>query len=320
MEKIIITGISGQDGLFLSKLLLKEHENISILGFTRNDDQSFFFNNLKKIHNKDHEKIQLIKVDYNNFHQITDLIKSFSPNYIYNLMGPSSVYDSIANPKNGEFIKNTFDSITNALIEDRNFCNFFQSSSSEMFDISNLPLSEDSIMRTRSPYAEAKLRNHLKAKEYYDIYDWKITSGIMFNHESEFRSTDYLIMKIIKSAIEISRGKNEKLTVGTTKFIRDWSFAGDIMRAAFLINTKGSQSSYVIGSGVGTSIEYILDYIFSNLGLSWEEHTIVDPSLLRKGDSKTIISDPRKLKKELNWEPSYEISNLLDRCMAAKIN
>ena len=251
MEKIIITGISGQDGLFLSKLLLKEHENISILGFTRNDDQSFFFNNLKKIHNKDHEKIQLIKVDYNNFHQITDLIKSFSPNYIYNLMGPSSVYDSIANPKNGEFIKNTFDSITNALIEDRNFCNFFQSSSSEMFDISNLPLSEDSIMRTRSPYAEAKLRNHLKAKEYYDIYDWKITSGIMFNHESEFRSTDYLIMKIIKSAIEISRGKNEKLTVGTTKFIRDWSFAGDIMRAAFLINTKGSQSSYVIGSGVG---------------------------------------------------------------------
>ena len=164
MKKIIITGISGQDGLFLSKLLLKEHENISILGFTRNDDQSFFYNNLKKIHNKDHEKIQLIKVDYNNFHQITDLIKSFSPNYIYNLMGPSSVYDSIANPKNGEFIKNTFDSITNALIEDRNFCNFFQSSSSEMFDISNLPLSEDSIMRTRSPYAEAKLRNHLKAK------------------------------------------------------------------------------------------------------------------------------------------------------------
>lgn len=319
MKKILITGITGQDGLFLSSLLLKEHNKVSILGLSRNNSNSFFAN-LGKIYDKGHDNIKLIKVDYENKYEISSLVKSFSPDFVYNFMGPSSVYESILQPANREIITNSFNTIIEALIESRNFCNFFQASSSEMFNISKLPLNEKSQMKTRSPYAEAKLQNHLHVQNYFEKYDWNITSGIMFNHESEFRSKNYLIMKIINTAIEISRGNSQVLEIGTIEYIRDWSFAGDVVNAAYLINTKGTQPNYVIGSGVGTSIEYVLNYIFSNLGLNWEEHTNVNPSLLRKGDSKIIISDPKKLKKEFNWEPSYDISNLLDRCIAAKMN
>jgi len=319
MKKILITGITGQDGLFLSSLLLKEHNKVSILGLSRNNSNSFFAN-LAKIYDKGHDNIKLIKVDYKNKYEISSLVKSFSPDFVYNFMGPSSVYESILRPANREIITSSFNTIIEALIESRNFCNFFQASSSEMFNISKLPLNEKSKMKTRSPYAEAKLQNHLHVQKCFEKYDWNITSGIMFNHESEFRSKNYLIMKIINTAIEISRGNSQVLEIGTIEYIRDWSFAGDVVNAAYLINTKGTQPNYVIGSGVGTSIEYVLNYIFSNLGLNWEEHTNVNPSLLRKGDSKIIISDPKKLKKEFNWEPSYDISNLLDRCIAAKMN
>ena len=319
MKKILITGITGQDGLFLSSLLLKEHSKVSILGLTRNNSNSFF-ENLGKIYDKRHDNIKLIKVDYENKFEISSLIKSFSPDYVYNFMGPSSVYESILRPANREMITSGFNTIIEALIESRNFCNFFQASSSEMFNTSKLPLNEKSQMKTRSPYAEAKLQNHLYVQKCFEKYDWNITSGIMFNHESEFRSKNYLIMKIINTAIEISRGNSQVLEIGTIEYIRDWSFAGDVVNAAYLINTKGTQPNYVIGSGVGTSIEYVLNYIFSNLGLNWEEHTNVNPSLLRKGDSKIIISDPKKLKKEFNWEPSYDISNLLDRCITTKMN
>ena len=319
MKKILITGITGQDGLFLSNLLLKEHNKVSILGLSRNNSNSFF-ENLGKIYGEGHDNIKLIKVDYENKYEISSLVKSFSPDYVYNFMGPSSVYESILRPANREIITSSFKTIIEALIESRNFCNFFQASSSEMFDISKLPLNEKSQMKTRSPYAEAKLQNHLHVRKCFEKYDWNITSGIMFNHESEFRSKNYLIMKIINTAIEIARGNSQVLEIGTIEYIRDWSFAGDVVNAAYLINTKGTQPSYVIGSGVGTSIEYILNYIFSNLGLKWEEHTNVNPSLLRKGDSKIIISDPKKLKEEFDWEPSYDISNLLDRCIAAKMN
>jgi GDPmannose 4,6-dehydratase len=319
MKKILITGITGQDGLFLSSLLLKEHSKVSILGLTRNNSNSFF-ENLGKIYDKRHDNIKLIKVDYENKFEISSLIKSFSPDSVYNFMGPSSVYESILRPANREMITSGFNTIIEALIESRNFCNFFQASSSEMFNTSKLPLNEKSQMKTRSPYAEAKLQNHLYVQKCFEKYDWNITSGIMFNHESEFRSKNYLIMKIVNTAIEIARGNSKVLEIGTIEYIRDWSFAGDVVNAAYLINTKGTQPSYVIGSGVGTSIEFILNYIFSNLGLKWEEHTNVNPSLLRKGDSKIIISDPKKLKKEFNWEPSYDISNLLDRCITAKMN
>lgn len=320
MQKILITGITGQDGLFLSSLLLQKYNKISILGFTRSYSHKNFFKNLSKINTEGHHKIKLVEVNYEDYYQISDLVKTFSPDYVYNFMGPSSVYESLLKPGNREIITSGFSTLTNALIESRNFCNFFQASSSEIFDSSEFPLNEKSKMQTRSPYAEAKLNNHQVVQKYFGEYNWKIVSGIMFNHESEFRSKDYLIMKIINTAVEISKGSSQVLKIGTIDYIRDWSFAGDMVNAAYLINTKGTHSNYVIGSGIGNSIEHILNYTFSKLNLNWHNHTDIDSSLLRKKDSKIIVSDPNRLKKELEWKPTLDISSLLDRCIAAKIN
>lgn len=319
MKNILITGITGQDGLFLSKLLLENSENKKILGLTRGSNNKIFFKNLKNLNVKNYENITLKKIDYQDKFAVDSLLQSFQPDCVYNLMGPSSVYESIINPKNKQILTSSFDTITNSLIKSRNFCRFFQASSSEMFDVSEKALNEQSKMQPRSPYAEAKFQNHLKINKLNTEFNWKIFSGIMFNHESEFRTNNYLIMKIINKAIEISNDKSKKLTIGSTEYIRDWSYAGEVANAMHLICNKGSTTDYIIGSGKGTSIKSILNIIFSHFKLHWEDHVLIDKNLLRKGDPLQIISNPNKIKKDTGWSTTIEIEDILEKCIKSRL-
>ena len=154
------------------------------------------------------ENITLLNLDLLNSDNVDKLIKQYSPNTVYNLSGPSSVYESLKNPFIEEQIKIIFNNLTNILISSNNFCNFFQASSSEMFGNTNTEiLNENTDFSPNSPYALAKLNNHNLVKEYSSKYNWNIFSGIMFNHESRFRHENYLIMKIITTALQISSGK-----------------------------------------------------------------------------------------------------------------
>ena len=126
-----------------------------------------------------------------------------------------------------------------------------------------------------------------------------ISSGIMFNHESEFRDNEYLIMKIINFAINTSKGENSKLYLGSTEILRDWSYAGDFAEAIYSINNKNKSQDYVVGSGTGYTIRNILEIVFGYFDLDWEDYILIDPTLLRKGDPISIISDPRKLIKNI---------------------
>ena len=316
MKKILITGISGQDGLFLTNHLINKYEKLEIIGTSRQNNHSIFYKNLLSLGLENRGDVSVYQIDLNDYNIVNNLISDFKPHYVYNLTGPSSVYESFNNAENKKIITNIFDNLTSALIKSNNFARFFQASSSEMFSPDcNEKLNENSEFLPNSPYALAKLDNHNKVISLNKKYDWNIYSGITFNHESEFRKKNYLIMKIITAAWKIKNNKGSNLTIGSLDYMRDWSHAQDIVVAINLLTEKGASPDYVIGSGKGKKIKDILDYVFQKYNLDWTDFVQIDKNLLRDGDSKKIISDPRKIKNELNWETKITFEQMLDRCI-----
>ena len=315
--KVLITGISGQDGIFLTNKLLESHKDITIYGTSRNYNEKKFLKNLKSVSNSANFSDVIIKnINLLDSNSVENMVDEIRPDLLFNLSGPSSVYESLKNPNIKKQIGKIFDNLINAGIKKNNFFKFFQASSSEMFNQHvNEKLNENSMFNPISPYAEGKFEVHKKIENIKKEYNWKISSGIMFNHESEFRHNDYLFMKIIKSAIEIKNNKKNNLIVGSLDLVRDWSFAGDFAEAIYLICLDGNGENYVIGSGVGQSINDLVQIIFEHFNLDVEEFIEVDSANLRPGDPLEIVSDPSKIKDELNWETSLGFEDLILRCI-----
>lgn len=321
-ENILITGITGQDGIFLTSSLIEMNKKANIYGISR-DKSSTFINKINKFNqNLTTENIHIVNTDLRDKKQVFNIIEDIKPSQIYNLTGPSSVYESI---NKADFyrksILNMFDNLTESCIELRLFPSFFQASSSETFDKNNtIPLNENSSFNPRTPYAEAKYEVYNSVIALRETYDWNIKAGIMFNHESEYREQGYLFSKIIDSAIKIKNNQLDKLTVGSLSYIRDWSFAGDVAEAIMLMNFSNNSNDFVIGSGLGTSIEDLLNITFSEFNLDYKEYVEVDSSLLRIGDPQKIISDPTNLKNKTGWYPKLNIQQLIERCISFKLN
>ena len=323
MKKVLVTGITGQDGLFLTNILLDSKKPYEIVGITRDvKTKNQFFNNLNKINNNKGLKnsVRLIDIDLLNFEATRDFIQSYAPDFVYNLSGPSSVYDSFTDKSIYDSILKIFDNLTSSLIENNLFPKFFQASSSELFANSSEALNESSLLLPRSPYAKAKLKNHYKVTSLKENYSWSIYSGLMFNHESEFRKNDYLIMKIINNAIKINDDKNHKLTIGSSEYIRDWSYAGDTANAIYNITENGNYTNYVIGSGKGHKISEILEIVFSFFNLDWRNYILIDNSLLREGDPNKIISDPSLILQDLGWKTKTSFETIITKCIDSKIS
>ena len=317
MENILITGITGQDGLFLTKKYLNENENYFVYGISRSKDLNLFYKRLKSLDVKSIDNLKILNIDLNSRSQVFDLLERIKPNAVYNFSGPSSVYKSL-NYKEESIttIKNIFDNLTESLIELENFCNFFQASSSEMFEnVSNNAINENTKMVPNSPYAIGKYKNHQAVLKLSREYNWNIVSGVMFNHESEFRRGDYLIKKIINSADKISKKQSLSFQLGSIDYIRDWSFAGDVIDAAFKLIKNNARGSYVIGSGKGSKILDIVEIVFNNFNLNWEDYLEINEDLLRKGDAKVKVSDPAKIKQDISWETSMDFDELIIRCI-----
>lgn len=313
-QNILITGISGQDGLFLTDYLLSNKlSSFKVFGVSRQNSEATL-RNLKTL-NKETAEVEIYNTDLTNTTEVFNLINRIKPSQIYNLSGPSSVYESLTNQKYfQETINLIFDNLANSCIKQNHFPAFFQACSSEMFSIKNtMPLNEGSTFEPRSPYASAKYEVFNKVNSLKEQFDWNIKSGIMFNHESEFRNKDYLFMQIFNSAKKIKNKEMKFLEVGSTNLVRDWSFAGDVARAIFLINQSDNNNNFIIGSGVPTSISEIVQKVFSLYDLKPENHIKINTKLLRKGDPLEIISDPSLLKSELNWTPQLSVDDLLER-------
>ncbi len=321
-KNVLITGITGQDGSFLTSHLL-QNSDYQIIGTSREKNNDNFYKKLEylNVESSTVKNLKIVQANALDYKSISSVIKNSKIHSVYNLMGPSSVYESVADPfKSSKSIIFSFNNIVKALIENKNYPNFFQTSSSEMFEASvNEKLSEDSKFNPRSPYASSKLYIHNLISFLRKKYEWKLTSGILFNHESEFRPDNYLIMKIINCAIDIKNKKSNQLELGSLDVVRDWGFAGDHTRAMKMIIENNPGSDYVIGTGVGTSIEEITRLIFNYFDLDFKEYISINKELLRSKDPEKIIANPTKLKSETGWEPSVDIENLIVRCIEYKI-
>jgi len=313
MKNILITGVTGQDGKYLVKKLI-ESKKFNIFGTTRTRDKlSKFQDDLNLIGVNSFQNLNIVQINLEKPSEVYDLINSINPSLVFNLSGPSSVYESlIDNTKTEKQIIKIFDNLTNALIKNENFCNFFQASSSEMFAGNNkFPFDEYSKFLPNSPYGEAKLICHNKVRDLNKKYNWKIVSGIMFNHESGFRTNQFLISKIIDSANVIKEGSKHKLSLGSLDYVRDWLHASDMVDAIYEITLNPKSFSYVIGSGVGHSIRELVDFIFKHYDLEYVNFVVTDPTLLRTGDSQKIVSAPIKLKSEYSWKPKFNFEEMI---------
>lgn len=321
--KYLITGITGQDGIYLTNLILKSDNKNSILGITRSNDRNSFFNNLRYINNEVAlDNVNLVSVNLLNKNEVHNLVQSYKPNYIINLSGPSSVYGSYENPElSVNSINNIFENLTSACLKLDFFPKFFQPSSSEMFkDSGGLKLTESSEFKPLSPYAKAKYQIHSNISNMRNQYEWNISSGILFNHESEFRKNEYLFMKIIINAIKIKKHESDKITIGSLELVRDWSYAKDIAEAILFITNGDEGDDYVIGSGKGHTISDLVEIVFDYFDLDFTEFIHIDNKLLREGTPKIIVSNPEKIKNKLGWKTKTSFHELIEKCILFKLS
>jgi len=319
---VLITGITGQDGIFLLQKLLNEYKNLNIFGISRSYKTSDFLNMISTGNLLDSQKINLINLDLNRYEYVYKFLKDFQPNLVFNLSGPSSVYESIKFPNYENEIINIFNNLIEALIKTNNYCKFFQASTSEMFGLNNeeIVYDEKSKFLPNSPYARGKLHNHLKISELRTQFEWDIYSGIMFNHESEYRKENYLFMKLINSAIQIQKKKSKSFTIGSLEVTRDWSYAGDIAKGIFSITQNGKSFDYVLGSGVETKIKNIVDIIFTTFNLNYEKYININPKILRENDPIRMVANPIKINKEIGWKTETSVEKMIEKIVKSKLN
>jgi len=320
MNNFLITGITGQDGIFLTKKILSNDPDCKVFGTTRNPNSSIFYKKLSSITSFDKSRINIVKLDLEDKNLLQKLLSDLLPTQIYNFSGPSSVYESYKNPsKSMQQIKDIFNNLTESLIDLKHFPKLFQASSSEMFGKnSKLLLNTADKFLPISPYAKAKYENHKKVLMLNKKYDWEIFSGIMFNHESEFRHNDYLIMKIISSAREILKNEIEYFTLGSLEYRRDWLYAEDTVDAVYKIMQNNKSPTHIISSGVTHSIKDIVEIVFKYFDLNWKNHIKIDKKLLRQGDPVEISGDPNRLIEETGWKQKYDFESTILQILNSK--
>ena len=308
MKTALITGITGQDGAYLSKLLLDK--GYKVVGLIRS---SGILNTQKLDYLGITHKIVFEKCDLLNRVEITTMLDKYHPDEIYNLAAQSSVGQSFNKPI--ETLNFNIISVANLLesirIHDKSI-KFYQASSSEMFgSVNTLPLEEDSILHPVSPYGIAKASAHWITVNYRESFGIFTTSGILFNHESFLRDEGFVIKKIIKTALAIKHGKQTILEVGNIDIKRDFGYAPKYVEAMYLMMQHDTPDDYIIASGKSLSIREIIYYIFDKLELS-KDKIVINQEYFRPNEIENIYGDCSKAKLQLGWEYEMSFFDVLD--------
>jgi len=308
MKTALICGVSGQDGAYLADLLLKK--GYSVCGTSR-DAQMSSFRNLSSLGIR--EKIKLESMSLTDFRSVLQILTKIQPDEVYNLAGQSSVGLSFEQPVE------TLESMaigTLNLLEAIRFTKakikLYNASSSECFgDTQGIPADENTPFRPRSPYAVAKSTAFWEVANYREAYGLFACSGILFNHESPLRPERFVTQKIVKGAVDIAAGKQEKLYLGDISIQRDWGWAPEYVQAMYLMLQQQEPDDYVIATGETYSLEKFVEVAFSCVGLNWQNYVESDSNLLRPTDIAVGRGNPTKAEQKLGWKAQYKMPDVV---------
>lgn len=312
MKKVaLITGINGQDGSYLAELLLEK--GYEVHGTLKRNSVSE--NQTSRLDNV-FDKLHLHYADLTDLSSLTRVIQEVKPIEIYNLAAQSHVRISFDQPI---YTANVTGLGTLNLLEAVKLLNkdikIYQASSSEMFGNT---IDEDGFQRETtpmnpvSPYGCAKVFSYNICRNYRNSYGMKIWNGILFNHESPRRGTNFVTNKVVKAAVRISLGLQEKLNIGNLDATRDWGHAKDYVEAMWLMLQSDKPEDYVCSTGISHSVQDLCSYVFSSLGLDYSKYIVIDEKHFRPEELYNLKGDSSKLRDELNWNPKYTFESMLD--------
>ena len=302
----LITGITGQDGAYLAQLLLDQ--GYEVHGMVRRSSSDRFDRIEPLI-----DDITLHQADLLDQLSIVRLIEATSPDEIYNLAAQSFVPTSFEQPLlTGEFTALGVTRMLEAIRQVNTRIRFYQASSSEMFGtVQETPQRETTPFWPRSPYGVAKVYGHWITVNYRESYDIFACSGILFNHESPLRGKQFVTRKISDAVARIKLGKQEKLSLGNLDAERDWGFAGDYVRAMWLMMQQDTPDDYVVSTGQRHTVRDFCRVAFDHVGLNWEDYVEIDPAFLRPADVNTLCGDFSKAHENLGWQPEVTFEQLV---------
>lgn len=311
MKKAFITGITGQDGYYLSKFLLEK--NYEVHGTIRRSS-TFNTSRIDELisENKKKHSLNLYYSDLLDPSSLNSLIQGIQPDEVYNLAAQSHVAVSFKNP---HFSVSTSTNGPVSLLEcvknsDKEI-RYYQASSSEMYGGGTSDyLDENSLLDPKSPYAAGKVFAHNMTKIYRDSYDLFCVNGILFNHESPLRGETFVTRKITRAIGRIVQGIQNKLTLGNLDAIRDWGFAGDYVEAMWLMMQHDKAEDWVIATGEAHSVKEFLNAAFSYVNLDWKKYVKIDEKYMRPNEVNHLLGNPRKANEILKWKPKVSFEEL----------
>jgi len=315
MKKALITGISGQDGSYLAEYLLEL--GYEVHGIVRRhsvaENQNFRLHKLG-------QKIHTHYGDLNDYPSLISLVQKIMPDEIYNLAAMSHVRVSFDMP--AFTIKTNALGVLNLLEVYRILCptaKFYQASSSEMFGNS---IDDDNVQRLTtpmnpvSPYGCSKVMGYQLTRHYRNAYGLHACNGILFNHESPRRGSNFVTNKVVKGAVSIKKGLQEKLALGNLDAYRDWGHAKDYVKAMHMITNHNVPDDFVVATGETHSVRDLCETVFSKLGMDYNDYVTQDKRFLRPEELNYLKGDPARAKEILGWKPEYTFETMIDEMIA----
>jgi len=318
-KRALITGVTGQDGLYLAELLLEK--GYEVFGLVRGQNNP----KLPLLH----ETLPDVKVLTGDLLDLSSLMRAYTsaqPDEVYNLGAISFVAYSWENAHltsnvTGMGVLNMLEATRLHVGDDIGKVRFYQASSSEMFGkVQEVPQRESTLLWPRSPYGVAKVFGHYMTINYRESYGMHASSGILFNHESPRRGPEFVTRKVTQAVARISLGMQDRIALGNLDAKRDWGFAGDYVKAMWLMLQQEQADDYVVATGQTHSIRELLDVAFRHVGIDdWDALVHVDPRFLRPAEVDLLVGDPAKAKAQLGWEPEVGFEQLVQMMVEADV-
>ncbi|MDJ1183882.1 GDP-mannose 4,6-dehydratase [Roseofilum casamattae] len=310
----LIAGVTGQDGYYLSRLLLEK--GYHVVGLIPPQRQTSI-GKLGAIG----DRIDIYPVELTDSNALLEMVQQKQPDEIYNLAAPSFVPDSWNDPLGTlDLVTGTATRLLDAIRQAKLATRFYQASSSEMFgDVRSSPQDEETPFRPKNPYAAAKLHAHWTMVHHRQRYGLFACSGILYNHESPRRPRNFVTRKVCLAAASIKLGLSQTLEMGSLEAKRDWGYAGDHVNAMWRMLQVDEPEEFVIGTGKLHSVRDLVAAAFEVVNLNWQDYVTINPKFLRQDEHFQLVANPTKAKTKLNWNPQVSFEELVEKMVRKDI-